>query len=219
VSGAPELRGDLRESGLVGPDEAGGNVYDKYSSQNPVERRLVDGFLRSFDELVELTGARRAHEVGCGEGELSIRMAGRGMAVRGTDAFGEVIGEARNRAAAEKLSIDFAAKPVQSLEPPRDSAELVVCCEVLEHLEDPQGALEVLAGLADPWLLVSVPREPLWRALNLARLKYVGQMGNTPGHLGHWSRRGFVGFLETLVDVREVRKPLPWTMALCKVRA
>ena len=50
--------------------------------------------------------------------------------------------------------------------------ELIVCCEVLEHLVDAEGALDVVAGLARPWAILSVPREPLWRALNLLRLAY-----------------------------------------------
>jgi 2-polyprenyl-3-methyl-5-hydroxy-6-metoxy-1,4-benzoquinol methylase len=196
----------------------GGNVYDKYSTRNPVERRLVNGFLAQLEELVERTGAREAHEVGCGEGELALRLAARGLRVRGTDAFAEVIGEARRRAAAAGAEIEYETRAVQALEPERDAAELVLCCEVLEHLEDPVGAVEVLASLAEPWLIVSVPREPLWRALNLARLRYVRELGNTPGHLSHWSRRGFLRFLEPRLEVVAVRSPLPWTMALCRVR-
>jgi 2-polyprenyl-3-methyl-5-hydroxy-6-metoxy-1,4-benzoquinol methylase len=199
--------------------ETGGNVYDKYGSQNPIERRLVAGFMARFDELVERTGARQAHEVGCGEGELAIRLAGRGLEVRGTDAFPQVLEEARKRAAAAHAEIDFEAAAVEDLEPERHSAELIVCCEVLEHLADPERALEVLAGLARPWLIASVPREPLWRALNLARLSYVGNLGNTPGHLGHWSKRGFVRFLTSRFEVIEVRTPMPWTMALCRVES
>jgi hypothetical protein len=76
----------------------------------------------------------------------------------------------------------------------------------------------VLAALADPWLIVSVPREPLWRALNLARLRYVRALGNTPGHLSHWSRGGFLRLLESRLAVVEARSPLPWTMALCRAR-
>ena len=140
----------------------------------------------------------------------------RGFAVRGTDASAAVVAEARRRAQAAGLEIDFRAAPVQSLDPRYDAAELIVCCEVLEHLEDPVAALDRLATLARPWLLVSVPREPLWRGLNLARLKYVGELGNTPGHLGHWSKRQFVDLLTQRVEVVEVRSPLPWTMALCR---
>ena len=65
--------------------------------------------------------------------------------------------------------------------PQYDAAELVVCCEVLEHLPDPEAALATLAGLARPWLLVSVPREPLWRALNLARFQLRGRAREHPG--------------------------------------
>jgi 2-polyprenyl-3-methyl-5-hydroxy-6-metoxy-1,4-benzoquinol methylase len=197
----------------------GGNVSDKYGTSNPISRRLVAGFMSELDSLVERTGAHEAHEVGCGEGELAIRLAQRGLRVRGTDAFAQVLDEARQRAAAAGVQIDFEATPVERLEPGRHATELVVCCEVLEHLEDPERALDVLAGLARPWLIASVPREPLWRALNLARLSYVGSLGNTPGHLGHWSKAGFVQFLTSRFEVIEVRTPMPWTMALCSVES
>jgi len=194
----------------------GGNVYDKYGTSNPVARRLMAGFLAALDRLVERTGASEAHEVGCGEGELAIRLAARGLRVRGSDAFAEVLAEARGRAADAGVEITFEARPVEELSPDRDAAELVVCCEVLEHLDDADGALGILAGLARPWLIASVPREPLWRVLNLARLEYVGDLGNTPGHLNHWSRREFVRFLTRRFEVVEVVSPLPWTMALCR---
>jgi 2-polyprenyl-3-methyl-5-hydroxy-6-metoxy-1,4-benzoquinol methylase len=197
--------------------ERGGNVYDKYGTSNRIARRLMAGFMSRLDELVERTGVQEAHEVGCGEGELSIRLARRGIRMRGTDAFPPVLAEARERAEAAGVEIDFEATPVEQLEPAGHAAELVVCCEVLEHLEDPRRGLEVLARLARPWLIASVPREPLWRALNLARLSYVGELGNTPGHLSHWSKREFERFLAERFEVVEVRSPIPWTMALCRV--
>ena len=209
-------QGALPDPGLVGAEERGGNVYDKYASTNQIERLLVGRFLESVGELVDRTGASEAHEVGCGEGELSLLMARRGLRVRGSDAFGDVIEGARERARAQGLEVAFEARAVQQLEPSRDGAELVVCCEVLEHLPDPDRALEILCRLADPWLLISVPREPLWRALNLARLAYVRQLGNTPGHLNHWSKREFARLLAERLEVVEVRSPLPWTMALCR---
>ena len=199
--------------------EAGGNVYDKYGTSNPIARRLVAGFMADLDELAQRSDAREAHEVGCGEGELAIRLARAGLRVRGSDAFPAVLTEARERARAAGVEIEFEATPVEELDPGRHAAELVVCCEVLEHLEDPERALEVLAGLARPWLIASVPREPLWRALNLARLSYVGDLGNTPGHLNHWSKPAFERFLETRFEVIQVRSPIPWTMALCRVQS
>jgi 2-polyprenyl-3-methyl-5-hydroxy-6-metoxy-1,4-benzoquinol methylase len=167
---------------------------------------------------VDRTGATDVHEIGCGEGELAQRLAARGLSVRGSDVAPEVVHEARRRAAAAGVAVEFRAAPVEALDPARDGAELIVCCEVMEHLADPDAALAVVAELARPWSIVSVPREPLWRALNMARLKYAGALGNTPGHLNHWSRRRFVEFLERRLRVVEVRSPLPWTMALCRAK-
>jgi 2-polyprenyl-3-methyl-5-hydroxy-6-metoxy-1,4-benzoquinol methylase len=80
---------------VAGVAERGGNVYDKYSSPHPIERRLVTSFIGQLEELVERSGARETHEVGCGEGELALRLAAKGLRVRGSDAFAEVIAEAR----------------------------------------------------------------------------------------------------------------------------
>jgi SAM-dependent methyltransferase len=198
------------------PARPAGNFYDKYGTGNPIERRLVDGFIGQLLELTDRTGAGDVHEVGCGEGELVRRLAARGLRVRGTDAAPEVIQEARSRAEAAGVPIQFRAASVEELEPARDSAELIVCCEVLEHLPNADAGLAVVARLAKPWAIVSVPREPLWRSLNVARLKYLHDFGNTPGHINHWSRRAFLRFLDRRLDVVEVRTPLPWTMALCR---
>jgi len=167
---------------------------------------------------VDQTGASEAHEVGCGEGELTRRLASRGLSVRGTDASAEVIAEARARAVRDGAQVEFRVAEVEELEPAVDAAQLIVCCEVMEHLPNPEAALSVLVSLASPWAIVSVPREPIWRALNMARLRYLGSFGNTPGHLNHWTRRGFIRFLAPSFEVVDVRAPIPWTMALCRVR-
>ena len=78
--------------------------------------------------------------------------------------------------------------------------------------------LTEMARVASGHLLVSVPREPLWRALNMARGAYLKDLGNTPGHLNHWTRRGFVALCGRYGDVVEVRSPFPWTMLLVRVR-
>jgi ubiquinone/menaquinone biosynthesis C-methylase UbiE len=127
-----------------------------------------------------------------------------------------VIGEARRRASAAGVEVGFRVASIEALDPHQDSAELILCCEVMEHVADPRAALEIIARLASPWAIVSVPREPLWRVLNLGRLRYVRELGNTPGHLQHWSRSSFVRFLQQHLEVVAVRSPLPWTMALCQ---
>ena len=89
--------------------------------------------------------------------------------------------------------------------------------EVLEHVPDPEAVLAEMSRVAARWVIVSVPREPLWRALNMARGAYVRELGNTPGHLNHWSKRAFATLLGRFGEVVELRSPFPWTMALVRV--
>ena len=194
-----------------------GNYYDKYRTRNPIARWLMQGFLSGFDRLSSSIPSGPVLEVGCGEGELSMRLAARGHRVRGCDVSADVIDEARGRARSAGLAVEFWQCDIQDLTE-QDAAPLVICCEVLEHLRDPQAGLERLALLARPWLIVSVPREPLWRAMNMARGKYLGQLGNTPGHLNHWGRGAFLSQLRERFDIVETASPVPWTMALCKVK-
>lgn len=195
-----------------------GNIFDKYGTKNPIARYLMQGFLHTVDELVSRTGVVDIHEVGCGEGYLSIFLAKEKRTVRASDFSQKVIETARNLSLSARVNISFKVANIHELTSQEDAAALVVCGEVLEHLSDPHHALRVLSLLAKPYLLVSVPREPLWRILNMARGKYLTQCGNTPGHIQHWAKRAFLRLLGQYVDVVQVRTPLPWTVALCRVR-
>ena len=191
-----------------------GNTYDKYGSNNPIARRLMNGFLQSLSALVNLTNAKTIHEVGCGEGHLSNFINSQKFHVRGTDVSKQVILDAQR----SYPDIDFVQKSIYDLEGGTDHADLVVCCEVLEHLENPELALDVLSNLNANSYIFSVPREPIWRCLNMSRGKYLTSFGNTPGHLNHWSTNSFITFIETSFHIEKVLKPLPWTMILCSCK-
>jgi len=193
-----------------------GNYFDKYGSRNPIVRWMMTGFLDAFSDLVDLTGVGNVLEIGCGEAELSIHMAKKGIKVRGCDIAPDAIDEARSRVEAAGAEVELWTQRLEDFDGRAERAPLVVCCEVLEHLDEPESGLRILWELADPWLLCSVPREPIWRALNIARGRYVEDLGNTPGHVNHWSKRGFIDFVSQRLDVVETRSPLPWTMLLCR---
>ena len=198
-------------------DQPAGNFYDKYHTRNPIARALMNGFLESFDDLVDsIERPTSAFEVGCGEGELSIRLARKGICASGIDIAPEAIAEAHSRVELAGVRVELATGSIYELDTASNRADLIVCCEVLEHLEDTSGALDKLHELCGSWLITSVPREPLWRALNMARGKYLADFGNTPGHIQHWSRGQFLNLLGNRFRVHECRTPLPWTMALCE---
>lgn len=207
-----KVAGGQAEDGIVI-----GNTYDKYGTRNPIARRMVQGFESSLSGLVSKVNPGSVHEVGCGEGYWVMRWLGQDIDARGSDFSTQVIGMAQENARACGLAPErFAVRSIYDVEPERDSADLIVCCEVMEHLEQPQKALQALQRITTSDLILSVPREPLWRVLNLARGKYVPALGNTPGHLQHWSRRGFISLVSRFFDVVEVVSPLPWTMLHCK---
>jgi 2-polyprenyl-3-methyl-5-hydroxy-6-metoxy-1,4-benzoquinol methylase len=197
-----------------------GNYYDKYHTRNPIARRLMNGFLESFDDLLGRVGApATVLEAGCGEGELTMRVARSTDArIHAFDISPEVVSEARERLVMAGLSakVNLRADSIYELTPLRDHADLVVCCEVLEHLADPELAVKKLASVCGEYLIASVPREPVWRILNMARGKYWNDFGNTPGHYQHWSSADFQKLLCTHFEIIELRQPLPWTMTLCR---
>lgn len=201
------------ESGVVA-----GNTYDKYGSANPVARYLMKGFLERLNTLIESVQPDSIHEVGCGEGHLSRILCRYQVPIRASDFSARIIDIARSQEHIEGCHITWKVAGISQLTPEEDAAHLVVCCEVLEHLPDPNDALEILQLLASPYLLVSVPREPLWRCLNLLRGKYIRQGGNTPGHINHWGKRSFIALIDHYFEILSVHSPLPWTMILCRRR-
>jgi len=191
-----------------------GNLYDKYGSANPLVRRLMGGFRAALDELWELAAPESVLDVGCGEGVLTREWAER----LGT---GRVVGvdldDPRLRAeweAGARPNLEYRAAEAHALPFADGDFDLVAGIEVLEHVPDPDAALREMARVARRRLLVSVPREPIWRLLNVARGAYLSHLGNTPGHLNHWSKVGFHSLLTRHGTVLEVRTPLPWTLAL-----
>jgi ubiquinone/menaquinone biosynthesis C-methylase UbiE len=196
-------------SDLQGP---AGNTYDKYGTRNPVARFLVERFLRAVTAAVTEVGPASVLDVGCGEGVVTERIARllRGAAVVGLDVGDPRLVAEWNERAADNLV--FHAGSAYSLPYPDGAFELVCALEVLEHLERPAAGLDELARVSSRAVIVSVPREPLWRALNLASGRYVRALGNTPGHVNHWSRREFVRFAARAGEIRAVRTPLPWTV-------
>ena len=194
----------------------GGNLYNKYESRNPIVRRLVAGFERSLRSLLAPIGpVRTVLEVGCGEGYVTAMLASALPEARllATDVSPEIVEIARR----QQPGIEFEVCSIYDVAA-LGTWDLVVACEVFEHLDDPQRALDAMAAAARGHVLVSVPREPLWRILNVARGSYWQALGNTHGHLQHWGRRSLSAFLATRFDVVATRTPLPWTQVLARSR-
>jgi SAM-dependent methyltransferase len=192
-----------------------GNFYDKYATKNRISRALVGGFLSSVTPLYRRAGAKSVLEVGCGEGKLAdhlVRSAPRPERFVATDLSLE------RQAPDIDPIIEFSEASVYDLPFEDRSFDLVLCCEVMEHLERPREALAEVARVARNFVLISTPWEPVWRAMNMARGKYLRDLGNTPGHIQHFGRGDLVDFAKTRLEIVSIRRPLPWTVILGEPR-
>ncbi|MEJ7718427.1 MAG: class I SAM-dependent methyltransferase [Thermoleophilaceae bacterium] len=194
-----------------------GNTFDKYGSTNPVVRRLMTNFHGTLDEMWGRAAPESVLDVGCGEGVLTHEWAERlgERRIVGID-----LEDPKLRAEWDKRrrsNLEYRVEEATSLPFADGEFDLAAAIEVLEHVPEPEATVAEMARVARRHVLVSVPREPLWRGLNVARGAYVRSLGNTPGHVNHWSRRSFVAMLARHGRVEEARSPFPWTMALVRV--
>ena len=193
-----------------------GNTFDKYGSTNPVVKRLMAGFHSSLDELWSIAAPESLLDVGCGEGVLTLEWAERlgDRRVVGIDLEDPKLASEWKRR--RRPNLEFLTADATALAFGDGEFDMATAIEVLEHVPDPEATLAEMARVARRRLLVSVPREPLWRGLNVARGAYLGQLGNTPGHVNHWSKRSFAALLARHGEVEQVRSPFPWTMLLVR---
>lgn len=201
-----------------------GHKYTE-EGQGKIGRKLLDGYFSSVASLVDYSGITglgniKAIEVGCGEGFSTLRlreMLPANVELEASEFVAKLVPEAQKR----NPKVKIIEESVYETTHKDNTFDLIFLLEVLEHLDYPDKALRELARILKPggFLVLGVPREPMWCLLNMARGKYLTHFGNTPGHLNHWP---------TFALKRDVKKhfgpvlqchtPLPWTQVLAKKR-
>jgi ubiquinone/menaquinone biosynthesis C-methylase UbiE len=175
------------------------------------------GFESTLEELWTKAAPQSILDVGCGEGVLTAQWADklgdkRIVGIDLDDPKLKAEWETRKRG-----NLEYRVEDATDLSFADNEFDMATAIEVLEHVPDPERTVSEMARVAKSSVLVSVPREPLWRGLNMARGAYWKDFGNTPGHVNHWSKRSFVSMLSRHGTVEDVRSPFPWTMVLVRV--
>ena len=112
-------------------------------------KRMVDGRLGWFDDLVDWQGLR-VLDLGCAGGFMAEALARRGARVTGIDPAGKAIGAAREHAASEGLEIRYDIGVGEALPYPDDAFDAVVCVDVLEHVADLERVCAEMARVTAP---------------------------------------------------------------------
>ncbi len=192
-------------------EQKSGN-YNKYMSRNPFVRRATLRYLRDIDSLAGSVEISTVLDAGCGEGFVACNLGGKRLI--GMDISLRSLTVARHKS--HELPItrgDVYGMPFHD-----ESFDMVMMCEVLEHLEAPEKALAEAGRVSKRYCLFSVPREPYFMLANLARGKNVTRFGNDEEHVKHWTMKGFIEYVSRDFDVLEVRCPFPWIVVLCEKR-
>jgi 2-polyprenyl-3-methyl-5-hydroxy-6-metoxy-1,4-benzoquinol methylase len=184
----------------------------KYQTRNPIKKFFIGRFQREILNLVKLTQAGQVLDIGCGEGYLLkfLNDQIKGWHLEGFDISEELVNRARQRV----LGVNLSVRDIYNCGYQDASFDLVLSTEVLEHLEDPQRALNEIRRLTKKWVILSVPNEPLFAISNLFTGKNVFSFGNPHGHRNRWSAKRFMGLVNEYFKLSFVSKPFPWTIIL-----
>lgn len=195
---------------------------EKHTTKNPIGRFFLNNFLSTVVDVVKPLNPQSILDVGCGEGFTLFRLEKEkiGEKLEGIDAVGEAIDIGK------KLHPNLTLKTgdVYNLRYEDDSFDVVLCTEVLEHLEFPRKALKELIRVSQKYVLITVPNEPFFTWQRILRGKNILKLGAHPEHIQHWSAEGFEKFVKRekslpagrQVKITAKRHPFPWTMLLLR---
>ena len=129
-------------------------------------------------------------EVGCGDGRITRRLP-RHLRTIGIDYSHSSVRQLPGKAVCASL---------ESLPFPDRSFDLLLCCEVLEHLPDEmfEKGLQELARIARKYVLISVPYKEDLR-LHRTRCSECGAIFHIWGHVRCFTNRGLNGLFEDFV--------------------
>ena len=189
---------------------------DKYTKKRIIGKFLVANFFKIIEKNIP-TDIKNVVEVGCGAGYSTQELKSflnPGVKFSACDIDPELVLLAKKR----NPDVSCEVGSIYKLPYLDHSFDLVICLEVVEHLEDPEGALSELARISNKYVIISTPNEPLWRILNVLRGKYWRHFGNTPGHINHWSKSGLRKLVFKYFDIIAVKNPIPWTVIYGKIK-
>lgn len=186
----------------------------KHTTGNPVVRRLIDRFHDAVRDEVAALAPKALLDVGCGEGFVLAALGEHAQGAQAVDLSEAAV------AACQAANPHVTAQVASALDLPfdDDAFDVVICLEVLEHLEDPAAAVRELSRVSRGHLVLSVPWEPWFQLGNLARGQYLDRLGNHPEHIQRWTPGAFRRMLDGtgLVTVHHVRTSFPWTLAVAR---
>jgi ubiquinone/menaquinone biosynthesis C-methylase UbiE len=184
----------------------------KHTTKNPISRFFLENFTKTLLSEVKEINPKSILDVGAGEGFTLQKLKDYhiGEKLEGIEYMDEAIQFAKEL----HPQVVIKKGDIYKLPYKDNSFDLVICSEVLEHLEDPGKGLEELKRVSKRYCLLSVPNEPFFTIQRFLRGKNVFKLGDHPEHIQHWSSNSFEKFVSSKLKIKTVKTPLPWTFIL-----
>ncbi len=196
-----------------------GNI-DKYMTKNPLKRRMVQ---KLNQKIISTIGGFLSDDIagtsildaGCGEGFIDALMLKNypDMKITGIEYTSEAIQIAKQM----NPSVKYIQGDITNIQLEDNNFDIVLCTEVLEHINHPETAFNEILRVSKKHLLITVPHEPWFRVGNLLVLKNFTRLGNPIDHINHWNINSFRRFINENLDNNSylncISSCFPWIVA------
>lgn len=189
--------------------------YLKHANSNPIQKYLINNFYKKVYGILKPLRAQKILDVGCGEGFTLKKLEEKKI--------GKLLVGVDNTSTAIKIGkkiyphLDLRKGDIYNLDFKDDEFDVVLCTEVLEHLDDPEKAVAELKRVSKKYILFSVPNEPFFILANFMRGKYLKTFGNHPEHINHWTFISFENFLKKNgLFISKKKYPFAWSVVLAR---
>ncbi|MCL5432842.1 MAG: class I SAM-dependent methyltransferase [Patescibacteria group bacterium] len=189
--------------------------YSKHKSGDISRQFLIKNFYNILIRTIKPLEPKTILDVGCGEGFTLQKLKENkiGVLLKGIDKSDISIDIGRKMFP----DLDLKTGDIYKLSYNKNSFDLVVCSEVLEHLKSPIIALEELKRVSKQYLLLTVPNEPFYRISRFLRGINVANFGDHPEHINHWGMISFKNLIKSArLKITTINYPFPWIMILAE---
>lgn len=187
---------------------------EKHTTQNPVSQFFLNNFKQLLLEQMKQLKPVSILDVGAGEGFM-LELIRKNKVAKKIEGI-EYMDDAIKLAKKINPKVKIKKGDIYKLPYKAGSFDLIICTEVLEHLDNPKNALIELKRVAKKYLILSVPNEPLFTIQRIMRGKNILKLGAHPEHIQHWNAGSFEKFVSKQIKIIDSKTPLPWIMITAK---
>lgn len=189
--------------------------YQKHTSTDASRKFFLRRFNKMLVQKVKNLNVSSVLDAGCGEG-FTLSMLSKAHAAKKLEGI-DFSKQAIQLGKKQFPYLSLTQGDIYKLPYKDNSFELVICSEVLEHLDMPEKAVREVLRVSKKYVIFSVPNEPFFMGARLAKGMNIKNFGNHPEHINHWTVFSFPQMLKRNgVSVKKVSYPFPWILVLGK---